>query len=89
MNPQPAPSVVMYSTQWCPYCEHARRLLRSKDVEFMEIDVESANHRQEMQQRSGRRTVPQIFIGDTLVGGNDDLYALEAQGGLDTLLKRI
>jgi glutaredoxin 3 len=83
----PDPGVVMYTTNWCPYCERARRLLRSKGVEFREIDVEgAAQGRAEMMSRSGRRTVPQIFIGDHHVGGSDDLAELEASGQLDALL---
>ena len=82
-----APAVVMYTTNWCPYCERARRLLKAKGAAFSEIDVESsADKRAEMQSRSGRRTVPQIFIGDHHVGGSDDLAALEAAGKLDALL---
>lgn len=82
-----APGVVMYTTNWCPYCERARRLLKAKGAAFSEIDVESsADKRAEMQSRSGRRTVPQIFIGDHHVGGSDDLAALEAAGKLDALL---
>ena len=84
-----APAVVMYTTSWCPYCDRARRLLTRKNVAFEEIDVESApEKRAEMQQKSGRRTVPQIFIGETHVGGSDDLHALEAAGKLDALLGR-
>jgi glutaredoxin 3 len=84
-----APAVVMYTTSWCPYCERARRLLGSKSVAIEEIDVESApEKRAEMRTRSGRRTVPQIFIGDHHVGGSDDLAALEAAGKLDGLLGR-
>jgi glutaredoxin 3 len=82
-----AARVVMYTTSWCPYCERARLLLARKAVSFEEIDVESdASKRAEMQTRSGRRSVPQIFIGDHHVGGSDDLHALEAAGGLDKLL---
>jgi glutaredoxin 3 len=84
-----APAVVMYTTGWCPYCDRARRLLTAKNVAFEEIDVESApEKRAEMQQRSGRRTVPQIFIGETHVGGSDDLHSLEDAGKLDALLGR-
>ena len=80
-------AVVMYTTSWCPYCERARRLLTAKGASFSEIDVESApEKRAEMQSRSGRRTVPQIFIGETHVGGSDDLAALESAGKLDALL---
>ena len=79
--------VIMYSTSWCPYCERVRRLLGAKHVAFEEIDIESApDRRAEMQTRSGRRTVPQIFIGDQHVGGSDDLHALEEAGKLDALL---
>ena len=83
------PAVVMYTTNWCPYCERARRLLATKNVPIEEIDVESsADKRSEMHTRSGRRSVPQIFIGDHHVGGSDDLLALEAAGKLDGLLGR-
>ncbi|HEU5137631.1 MAG TPA: glutaredoxin 3 [Steroidobacteraceae bacterium] len=83
------PSVVMYTTSWCPYCERARRLLAAKDVTVEEIDVESApEKRAEMRNRSGRSSVPQIFIGDQHVGGSDDLHALEEAGKLDALLGR-
>jgi glutaredoxin 3 len=84
-----APSVVMYTTNWCPYCERARRLLAAKGAAFQEIDVESApDKRAEMQSRSGRRSVPQIFIGDQHVGGSDELAALEESGKLDSMLGR-
>ena len=80
--------VVMYTTGWCPYCLRARELLKSKGVAIEEIDVDARPEaRTEMTARSGRRTVPQIFIGDTHVGGCDDLHELEASGRLDTLLK--
>ena len=82
-----APMVVMYTTNWCPYCERARRLLATKNAAFEEIDVESApEKRAEMLARSGRRSVPQIFIGEQHVGGSDDLAALDAAGKLDGLL---
>ena len=84
-----APAVVMYTTGWCPYCERSRKLLAAKHVNFEEINIESLpEKRAEMQTRSGRRTVPQIFIGDHHVGGSDDLLALEAAGKLDGLLGR-
>ncbi len=77
----------MYATSWCPYCDRARRLLAQKGADLEEIDVESApEKRAEMQNRSGRRSVPQIFIGDQHVGGSDDLHALEEAGKLDALL---
>jgi glutaredoxin 3 len=79
--------VVMYATSWCPYCERARALLARKGVSFEEIDIDAAPaRREEMMTRSGRRTVPQIFIGEVHVGGCDDMYALDARGGLDPLL---
>lgn len=84
MNP-----VVMYSTQVCPYCQMAERLLKSRGVEHIEkilIDREPAK-RQEMMERTGRRTVPQIYIGETHVGGFDDLSALDRAGGLVPLLQ--
>ncbi len=77
----------MYAAGWCPYCARARKLLAGKGVAFEEIDVD-ATGREEMIRRSGRSTVPQIFIGDTHVGGSDDLHALDAAGKLDTLLGR-
>lgn len=83
----PAPSVTLYTTSWCPYCSRARALLTRKGVAFEDIDIEAApDKRAEMQTRSGRRTVPQIFIGDQHVGGCDDLHALEQAGKLDDLL---
>ena len=83
------PSVTMYATNWCPYCERARHVLRTKNVTIEEIDIESsAEKRAEMHTRSGRRSVPQIFIGDHHVGGSDELLALEAAGKLDSLLGR-
>jgi len=83
------PAVVMYTTNWCPYCERARKVFASKNVTIQEIDVESAaEKRAEMHNRSGRRSVPQIFIGDQHVGGSDELLALEAAGKLDGLLGR-
>ena len=83
------PAVVMYTTSWCPYCERARKLLNAKKVGFSEIDIESSpEKRAEMRNRSGRTSVPQIFIGDHHVGGSDDLHALEDDGKLDSLLGR-
>jgi len=82
-------TVIMYTTSWCPYCDRARKLLGSKNVTLQEIDVESApEKRAEMRNRSGRTSVPQIFIGDHHVGGSDDLLALEKEGKLDALLGR-
>ncbi len=79
--------VVMYCTRFCPYCTSADRLLSSKGVEIRKIPVDHDRELwQEMEQRSARRTVPQIFIGDVHVGGYDDLAALERDGELDPLL---
>lgn len=79
--------MVMYVKDWCPYCHRARALLDKKGVEYTEIDIERhPERRAEMITRSGRRTVPQIFIGDTYVGGCDELVALDRAGGLEPLL---
>jgi glutaredoxin 3 len=78
----------MYASGVCPYCVMAERLLRAKgvaDIEKVRVDIEPAR-RAEMMQRTGRRTVPQIFIGDRHVGGYDDLAALDHAGALDPLL---
>jgi glutaredoxin 3 len=84
----PAPKVVMYLTDWCPYCTRARNLLDAKGIAVEEIDVDAVpGARAQMVTRSGRDTVPQIFIGDEHVGGCDDLLALDAAGGLDPKLK--
>lgn len=81
-------SVEIYTTPFCGFCHAAKRLLASKGVTFSEIDVYAdPSRRPEMVQRAGGgRTVPQIFVGDTHVGGCDDLYALEQAGKLDQLL---
>lgn len=82
------PVVEMYANSWCPYCSAARALLGAKQVRILEINVEELpERREEMIARSGRRTVPQIFIGATHVGGYDDLAALERTGQLDPLLR--
>jgi glutaredoxin 3 len=85
-----SPEVVMYSTTWCPFCERARALLERKSVAYREIKLdEDPDQREAMLARSrGRRTVPQIFIGETHVGGFDELYALDRSGELDQLLGR-
>lgn len=81
------PKVTIYTTSICPYCMMAKRLLTKKGVAFQEIDVGGNRAlRAEMEEKSGRHTVPQIWIGDTHVGGCDDLYALEDSGKLDPLL---
>lgn len=80
--------VLMYSTGACPFCLMAERLLKAKgvaDIEKVRVDLEP-DRRQEMMQRTGRRTVPQIYVGERHVGGYDDLAALDRTGGLDPLL---
>ena len=80
--------VTMYSTGICPYCIQAERLLHAKGVQSIDkvrVDLEPAR-RQEMMTKTGRRTVPQIYVGDLHVGGYDDLVALEHAGKLDSLL---
>lgn len=81
--------VTMYTTQVCPYCIRAKQLLKARGVEAIEeirIDLDPAQ-RDAMMARTGRRTVPQIYIGDTHVGGCDDLVALDQRGGLLPLLQ--
>jgi glutaredoxin 3 len=80
--------VKMYTTAVCPYCVQAKRILRAKGVEHIdEVRVDSQpEERMKMMEMTGRRTVPQIFIGQTHVGGCDDLMALDHQGGLEPLL---
>lgn len=79
--------VVMYGTRYCPWCLRAKALLKSKGVTFEEILVdEHPDRRKEMIEKSNRYTVPQIWLGDEHIGGCDDLYALERQGGLDERL---
>ena len=82
-----APTVVMYTRGFCGYCSAARKLLKSKGVEFTDIDTTlNAEVRREMMDRSGRQTFPQIFIGYMHVGGYDDLAALDKAGKLNQLL---
>ena len=80
--------VIMYSTRFCPYCMRARRLLKNKKIEFTEILIGSNRAmRAEMEQKSGRTSVPQIFINGVPIGGYDDMALLNLDGKLDTLLK--
>jgi len=83
-----APEVVMYTQALCGYCTAARKLLRSKGIDFIEINVTmNAARRREMTERSGgRRTVPQIFVNDQHIGGYDDMARLDRQNKLDALL---
>jgi glutaredoxin 3 len=79
--------VQIYTTHWCPYCTAAKALLEDKGVAYDEVDVTDPALRMEMVQRAhGRRTVPQIFIGEQHVGGFDEMAALERRGKLDPLL---
>jgi len=83
-------SVLMYSTAICPYCVRAERLLRTKgvaEIEKVRVDLD-ANLRAEMMQKTGRRTVPQIYIGGVHVGGYDDLVVLDHAGKLEPMLAR-
>jgi glutaredoxin 3 len=79
--------ITIYLTRWCPFCNRAVALLDSKQAKYTAIDVDTDPAlREAMVARSGRRTVPQIFIGETHIGGCDDLFALERQGKLDSLI---
>ena len=82
------PRILMYCTAVCPYCVRAEQLLKTKgvtEIEKIRVDLEP-ERREAMMARTGRRTVPQIYIGETHVGGFDDLAALDRAGGLDPLL---
>jgi glutaredoxin 3 len=83
------PKVLMYCTAACPFCQAAERLLAQKGVALVKVrvDLEPVRRAEMMQKSGGRRTVPQIWIGERHVGGCDDLFDLERQGGLDPLLK--
>lgn len=81
------PEILIYTANLCPYCTMAKRLLDRKGVKYTEINVDSKpGLRQEMMEKTKRRTVPQIYIGDYHVGGCDDLYALDRNNQLDSLL---
>lgn len=80
--------VTMYMKEWCPYCQRAKQLLERKgvtDMALIDLDADPAQAAA-MMERTGRRTVPQIYVGDTHVGGYDDMAALDRTGGLDPLL---
>jgi glutaredoxin 3 len=80
-------NVVMYTSGWCGYCTGAKKMLEKKGIEYTEIRVDKeAGKREEMEERSHRDTVPQIFIGDVHVGGFDDLVDLDMDGDLDPML---
>ncbi|MGE0115641.1 MAG: glutaredoxin 3 [Steroidobacteraceae bacterium] len=82
------PDIVMYSTQICPYCDRARQLFARKQVNIREIKIDDQPEQRDimLQRSGGRRTVPQIFIGERHIGGFDDLAALDRKGELDPLL---
>ncbi len=83
------PKVVMYGTAYCPYCSAARMLLKKKNIEYEDLSImDDAERRAEMENKSGRRTVPQILIDDRPIGGFDDLYELDRRGELDRILAR-
>ena len=83
--------IVIYSTQSCPYCVAAKRFLKdAKKVPFREVDLSGDNAgRMALVEKTGMRTVPQIFVGETHIGGYDDMRALDAEGGLEPLLAQI
>jgi len=84
------PDIVLYVAGWCPFCVRAQGLLTKKGLAYRVVDVdEDAKSREEMIARSGRRTVPQIFIAGKHVGGCDDLFALEGAGELDRLIQGV
>ncbi|MHB1230461.1 MAG: glutaredoxin 3 [Halothiobacillus sp.] len=88
-TPSDTLQAVVYLSAFCPYCHFAKRLLRQQGLDFIEISVDfNASRREEMAFRSGRETVPQIFIGQAHVGGYDDLSALVASGALPALLEK-
>lgn len=80
--------ITIYTTDYCPFCVRAKALLERKELKFDEVDVSNPDDRMDMMKKAdGRRSVPQIFIGDFHVGGCDDLYALDKDGKLDELVK--
>lgn len=81
--------VIMYSTRFCPYCMRARKLFKNKNIKYEEIILGLGNaKRREMEQKSGRTSVPQIFINGQAIGGYDDMAQLNRDGKLDTLLEK-
>jgi glutaredoxin 3 len=82
--------ILMYTTRWCPFCVMAKRLLAAKGVAVEEVAVDAdPDARAEMMERSGRRTVPQIFIGEQHIGGFEDMADLDHKGQLDPLLATV
>ena len=83
------PEILIYGTEYCSYCTAARMLLKKKGLDFEDVLVSAdADKRREMEERSGRKTVPQIFINGEAIGGFDELYSLEQDGRLDDILGR-
>ena len=82
------PDIVIYSSDFCPFCMRAKQLLNSKGLKYKELVVDgNPSLREEMMQKAGRHTVPQIWVGETHVGGCDDLFALERAGEFDALVQ--
>ena len=82
--------VTVYTTRYCPHCTRAKKLLERKKISFREIDVtDDAQAREKVEAQTGWMTVPMIFIGEEFIGGADELYALEASGGLDSKVRGI
>jgi glutaredoxin 3 len=82
--------VILYSTRFCPYCNNAKALLSSKGIEFEDIPVDGNSElREEMTRKSGRRTVPQIWIGDKHIGGCEELFFLERSNRLDSVIDSV
>ena len=79
--------IVIYTTTYCPHCQRAKNLLKSKKIPYQEIDLtEDQAKREELQTKTGWMTVPMIFIGDEFIGGCDDLYELDRSGKLDFMI---
>lgn len=84
---QAMPEVIIYSSKYCPFCSRAKSIFQQKSVAFKEIDVDvNSKFKKEMIEKSGRRTVPQIWIGENHIGGCDDLMDIQSSGVLDKLL---
>jgi len=80
--------VIVYTTNYCPYCTRAKNLLKKKNIPFQEVDLSNDDEkRNELTEKTGCMTVPMIFIGDEFIGGSDDLHALDAAGELDIKVK--
>lgn len=80
--------ITVYTTKFCPYCNAAKDLLRGKKVEFREVDVSDDEEFDALVERTGWKTVPQIFIGEKMIGGYNELASLDADGKLDGILKK-